>query len=78
MCARPVVGLSADLKHIHPHNYHCVGDKYVRAIIESADAVPVMLPALTDGIQPDEILSLVDGILLTGSYANIQDRKSVV
>ncbi len=71
MCARPVVGLSADLKHIHPHNYHCVGDKYVRAIIESADAVPVMLPALTDGIQPDEILSLVDGILLTGSYANI-------
>ena len=71
MCARPIVGLSADLKHIDPHNYHCVGDKYVRAIVDSADAVPVMLPALSDGVQPEEILALVDGIVLTGSYANI-------
>ncbi|MDH3646810.1 MAG: gamma-glutamyl-gamma-aminobutyrate hydrolase family protein [Gammaproteobacteria bacterium] len=71
MLTRPVIGLSADLKHIKPHNYHCVGDKYVRAIVGAANAVPVMLPALTDGITAEEILAMVDGIVLTGSYANI-------
>ena len=71
MRTRPVVGLSADLKYIEPHNYHCVGDKYVRAIASAANAVPIILPALTDGLHPDEILSRVDGIVLTGSYANI-------
>ena len=68
---RPVVGLSADLKVIDPHGYHCVGDKYVRAVATAADALPVLLPALTDGIAVDEILDAVDGIVFTGSYANI-------
>ncbi|MDH3589788.1 MAG: gamma-glutamyl-gamma-aminobutyrate hydrolase family protein [Gammaproteobacteria bacterium] len=72
--SRPIVGLSADLKHIEPHNYHCVGDKYIRAIIGEADAVPVMLPALTDGVLAEEILAMVDGIVLTGSHANIHPR----
>lgn len=74
MSRRPVVGLSACFKHIEPHDYHCVGDKYLRALIEAADVVPVMLPALTDGVSCDEVLSMVDGIVLTGSYANIHPR----
>ncbi|MBT8135499.1 MAG: gamma-glutamyl-gamma-aminobutyrate hydrolase family protein [Gammaproteobacteria bacterium] len=74
MQRRPVVGLSADLKHIAPHDYHCVGDKYIRTITHAADALPVMLPALTDGVTAGEILGMVDGIVLTGSYANIHPQ----
>ena len=71
MKTRPVVGVSADLKLIDPHEYHCVGHKYLNALIEVADALPVMLPAVTTGIDTGEILRFVDGILLTGSYTNL-------
>lgn len=74
MPARPVVGLSADLKLIDPHEYHCVGDKYVRAVTEAADAVALILPALGENLLPDEILQLVDGLVLTGSYSNLHPR----
>lgn len=75
MPSRPIVGLSADLKFIDPHGYHCVGDKYVRAVSEAADALPVLLPALTDGVHVDEILAAVDGIVFTGSYANVHPQN---
>lgn len=74
MPARPVVGLSADFKLIEPHDYHCVGDKYVRAVIDAADALPVLLPALPDKLQPEEVIGMIDGLLLTGSYANVHPR----
>ena len=75
MRSRPIVGLSADLKFIDPHGYHCVGDKYVRAVGEVADALPVLLPALTEGVNVDEILAAVDGLVFTGSYANIHPQN---
>lgn len=74
MQPRPIVGLSADLKLIAPHDYHCVGDKYVRAITEAADAVPVIVPAFSDTRLPGEILALLDGLVLTGSYSNLHPR----
>lgn len=74
MPPRPIVGLSADLKLIVPHEYHCVGDKYVRAVIEAADAIPVIVPAYSDRALPAEILALLDGLVLTGSYSNLHPR----
>lgn len=74
MSARPVVGLSADCKLIDPHYYHCVGDKYVRAVADAAGALPVLLPAIGETAAPEEIFSQIDGLVLTGSYANIHPR----
>lgn len=74
MQPRPVVGLSADLKLIAPHEYHCVGDKYVRAVAAAADAIPLILPAVADDRLPAEILALIDGLVLTGSYSNLHPR----
>lgn len=74
MPARPIIGLSADVKLIAPHEYHCVGDKYIRAVVEAADAVPVILPARTDGLPAGELLQIVDGLVLTGSYSNLDPR----
>lgn len=71
MQSRPLVGIVADLKMIEPHNYHCVGDKYARAVIAAADAVPLLIPALSDDLTIDELLAPFDGLLLTGSYSNV-------
>jgi len=57
-----------------PHPFHCVGEKYIAAVVEGADAVPVLVPSLGDA-NLDEILASVDGILLTGSPSNVEPHR---
>lgn len=72
MNSKPVIGLSADSRLLEPHVYHVVGDKYVRAVAQGAQAIPVLLPALADGIGAEDILHNLDGLVLTGAYSNIE------
>jgi putative glutamine amidotransferase len=69
---RPVIGIPADRRIIGPHPFHAVGDKYVRAVAEAAGAIPLLIPALGDLVNSDEILDRVDGILFTGSPSNVE------
>lgn len=74
MATTPIIGLNADIKTIDAHAFHCVGDKYVKAVLNAAGAIPVLIPALSDGIKPADWLQLVDGIVLTGSYSNVHPQ----
>ncbi len=57
-----------------PHPFHCVGEKYIVAVAEAADAVPVLIPSLgADNL--DELLARLDGILLTGSPSNVEPHR---
>ena len=47
-----------------------LGDKYARAVRLQAQAQPVLFP-LADASQIDTLLSLVDGVMLTGSPSNV-------
>jgi putative glutamine amidotransferase len=47
-----------------------LGDKYARAVKTAALAQPVVFP-LADADQIDALLSLVDGVMLTGSPSNV-------
>jgi putative glutamine amidotransferase len=57
---------------IGDHAFHAVGDKYVRAIVEAADGIPLLIPALGDLTSVDEILDVVDGLVFTGSISNVE------
>jgi putative glutamine amidotransferase len=48
------------------------GEKYLTAIIEAADAVPLIIPVLADVLAVDELVDQVDGVLLTGSPSDIE------
>lgn len=72
MCPKPIIGVPADRRIIEPHPFHMVGEKYLAAIIEASDALPLMTPAMAEALDIEEILSVVDGIFLTGSYSNIE------
>jgi len=72
MCARPVIGVPADRRLIDPHAFHMVGEKYVAAIRDGADALPFLIPALGDSVDLDAVLAHVDGLLLTGSPSNVE------
>ena len=49
-----------------------VGEKYVAAVRDGADALPFMIPALGDSLDADAILSRIDGLMLTGSPSNVE------
>lgn len=67
-----MIGVIADYRVIEPHGFHMAGDKYVRAIARAMGAMPVILPALAAEIDAHALLSRLDGLLLTGSYSNIE------
>ena len=71
---RPVVGFPCDRRMLGAHPFHVVGEKYIEAVRQGADAVPVLLPVLDPPIAPDEILASVDGLLFTGSPSNVAPR----
>lgn len=48
------------------------GEKYLKAIIDTADAVPLIIPVLADDLAIDELVDQVDGVLLTGSPSDIE------
>src|ERR1700722_9787040 len=72
---RPVIGIPADQRMIGPHRFHAVGDKYVRAVVEAADAVPFLIPALGEHMGLEELLTRIDGILFTGSPSNVEPYR---
>jgi putative glutamine amidotransferase len=72
MRPKPIIGVPADRRVIEPHPFHMVGEKYLKAVTEAADAVPLIIPVLADDLAIDELVDQVDGVLLTGSPSDIE------
>ncbi len=71
---KPVIGIPADRRLLGSHWFHCVGEKYILAITQAADAVPVLVPALGERYRQDTLASF-DGLLLTGSVSNVEPHR---
>lgn len=74
MCAKPVIAVPACRRIIDPHPFHVAGEKYVNALIDAADVLPVIVPVIGDDPLLDVLLTRVDGVFLTGSYSNVEPR----
>ncbi len=72
---KPVIGVPADRRLLGSHWFHCVGEKYLAAIVEAADAVPIVVPAFGDRLELDTLLERCDGVLLTGSPSNVEPHR---
>ncbi len=72
---RPVIGLPADRRMIGRHPFHAVGEKYIRAVVEAAGAIPFLIPSLGEALELDEVLERLDGILFTGSPSNVEPHR---
>lgn len=49
-----------------------VGEKYLTALTDGAQCMPVVIPVLVEHIEIDELLAKLDGIFLTGSPSNVE------
>ena len=73
--ARPLIGIPADRRLVGAHPFHMVGEKYARAVLEAAEAAPVLIPSLAEELGLDELLQRLDGLLFTGSPSNVEPHR---
>jgi putative glutamine amidotransferase len=60
---------------IGPHPFHAVGEKYIAAIVQAADCLPLLIPVLESPLDVTEILSRVDGVFFSGSPSNVEPAR---
>jgi putative glutamine amidotransferase len=68
---QPLVGVISDRRLVGIHPFHMAGEKYLQAVVDGADAYPVILPSLDEGLDVVGLLERLDGLLLTGSPSNV-------
>ncbi|WP_421710010.1 gamma-glutamyl-gamma-aminobutyrate hydrolase family protein [Algihabitans sp.] len=66
-----LVGVTADFKEVDGKPFHVVGDKYLRAVSDCTEATPFVVPALGHHLDIPELVRHMDGLVLTGSPANV-------
>ena len=71
MIRHPLVGLPSDTYENHSLLFHSLGDKYVRAVSDVAQCLPVMIPAIAEAMDLSALLDHFDGILMTGAVSNV-------
>jgi putative glutamine amidotransferase len=70
---RPLVGITA-CRRFNDAGYpiHQVLEKYITAVTEVAGVVPMLIPALGDGLPLADVVAQLDGLMLTGSPSNVE------
>lgn len=73
--ARPLVGVTADLKEVGDQPMHVLGDKYARAIAEISGVTPLVIPAMAESQDAAQLVGHLDGLLLSGSPSNVHPSR---
>jgi putative glutamine amidotransferase len=75
---RPLIGIPCcvrDVGESAEHEAHLVSDKYIRAVAEAAGGQPLLIPALGDALDRDDLLARLDGLFVTGSPSNVEPAR---
>jgi len=68
---RPVLGVSACNRPFGEETAQVVINRYIEAAMRHADVAALLIPALPDLMDADEVAGRIDGLLLTGSPSNV-------
>ena len=71
MSARPVLGVICDTRVVGTQGAQLVFERYIRAAMKHADVAALLVPALPDLMQAEEVADRLDGVLMTGSPSNV-------
>jgi putative glutamine amidotransferase len=69
--SQPLVAVSTDVKQFENYIWHAAPQQYLEAAISAAGVFPVLVPSFGDRLDLNELLSRVDGVMLTGSKSNV-------
>lgn len=71
----PLVIIPCDHRVMGEHPFHMVGEKYITGVLHGADALPLLMPVLEPALDLEAVLSVADGVLLTGSPSNVAPHR---
>ena len=73
---RPLVGIAAS-HHLAEDTceVQMTGRRTIDAVGGVADCLPMLIPGLPEAVDVGDLLSTVDGIVLTGARANVHPRQ---
>lgn len=75
MSARPVLGVICDTRLVGTQAAQLVFERYIRGAMVHADVAALLVPALPDLMQANEIADRIDGVLMTGSPSNVAPER---
>ena len=68
----PLVGISACVREINALPFHAVNQRYIAVLVETAELMPVIIPAIGCATDFPDLVSRLDGLLITGSPSNVE------
>jgi putative glutamine amidotransferase len=69
---KPLIGITCCTDQLGLHPFHIVGEKYILAVVDGAEGMPLLVPALGERLASDQLLDTVDGLMFTGSPSNVE------
>lgn len=71
---RPIICVSANAMEAshRRHLVHATGERNVHSLLEMVDCIPVLLPPMGAALDVSELVSRMDGFVLTGGRANVE------
>ncbi|MBV8976691.1 MAG: gamma-glutamyl-gamma-aminobutyrate hydrolase family protein [Alphaproteobacteria bacterium] len=70
----PVVGIPCDHRLVGKHAFHLVGEKYIAAVRDGSQALPLLVPVLDPALPVAELVAAFDGFLFTGAVSNVAPK----
>ncbi|EKO3388453.1 gamma-glutamyl-gamma-aminobutyrate hydrolase family protein [Vibrio fluvialis] len=71
---KPVIGVICCRKQVEGYDVQSVNELYLNAV-RDAGASPLLLPAGADAQELKQLLTMLDGVLLTGSHSNVAPHR---
>lgn len=68
---KPIIAIPADLRSFEGGSWHAVQNQYIRAALNAAGLMALIVPAMEEGYDIDAILDRVDGVLVSGAASNV-------
>lgn len=71
---KPLVCVMSSLQPVteRAHLSHSTGQRNVDSVVEFAGAIPLLLPGLGERLDVSDLVSRIDGFVLTGGRANVE------
>ena len=71
---RPLIGVSANAMQAaeRRHLVHATGERNIHSLLRMVDCIPVLLPPVGNAMDVAELVSRMDGFVLTGGRANVE------
>jgi putative glutamine amidotransferase len=75
---RPLIGIPCCVRNVGTtaeHEAHLVSEKYIHAVAEAAGGQPLLIPALGEALDGDDLVARLDGLFVTGSPSNVEPAR---